>query len=126
MQGILLIAAGGAIGAVLRFLVSEIAVKYAGTSFPWGTIAVNLIGCFIIGIMWGVFNALDLGNNARMFIFVGILGAFTTFSTFAVENVTLFKAGEMHLLAINVLISNIVGIFLVFAGVYLSTLIFNR
>ena len=121
MQGLLFIAAGGAIGAVLRFLVSEITIKHAGTALPWGTIAVNLIGCMLIGIIWGVFYKFDPGNNTRLFVLTGFLGAFTTFSTFAVENFNLFRNGEMQLLALNVSISNIVGILLVFAGFYLST-----
>jgi len=126
MQSLLFIAAGGAIGAVLRYLVSETAFKIAGAGFPWGTMTANLIGCFIIGIMWGVFDAFNFGTNARMFVFVGILGAFTTFSTFAIDNFALLKEGQMHLLTANILISNIVGIALVFAGISLSSSIINR
>lgn len=126
MQTMLLIAAGGAIGAILRFLMSEMTVKIIGLAFPWGTIAVNLIGCFLIGLMWGFFNVYDLGHNTRLFIFVGVLGAFTTFSTFALENFNLFKDGNISMLAFNVTISNLFGVLLVFAGFYLSKTLFVK
>ena len=119
MHTLLLIAAGGAIGAVLRFLMSEMTMKITGY-FLWGTILVNLTGCLFIGLMWGLFTALDLGNNVRLFVFIGLLGSFTTFSTFALENFNLFKSGDIHLLVLNVSISNIAGILLVFTGFYIS------
>lgn len=122
MSGLFFIAAGGAIGAVLRFLISEMTVKFAGLAYPWGTIFVNLAGCFIIGLLWGIFNVLELDNNTRLFIFVGLLGAFTTFSTFALENFHLFKSGDIFMLVLNIAISNIVGILFVFAGFYFSRL----
>lgn len=126
MQGILFIALGGALGAILRFSVAEIVFKITGISFPWGTIAANLIGCFLIGFMWGIFNTFDLGNNARMFVFTGVLGAFTTFSTFALENFTLLRDNNFSLLTLNIGISNIAGVFLVFAGFYMSKLLFTN
>ncbi len=124
MQSLLFIAAGGAAGTLLRFAVSEITFKITGAGFTWGTIAVNLIGCLLIGILWGVFSALELGNNTRLFVFAGFLGAFTTFSTFALENFHLFRNGEISMLVFNVAISNIAGILLVFYGYNLSKLLF--
>jgi len=123
MQNFLLIALGGAIGAILRFLVSGLAVKVTGSAYPWGTIAVNLIGCFLIGLVWGIFNNLEVSNSTKLFVFTGLLGAFTTFSTFAIENFYLIRSGDLPMLALNVSISNIAGIFLVFAGFYVSKLL---
>lgn len=120
MQGLLFIAAGGAIGAIMRYLVCELTYKFTTLAAPWGTIIVNLLGCLIIGILWGLFDVFPVHNNTKMFLLVGILGAFTTFSTFALENFNLFKSGEISLLVMNVSISNIVGILLVFGGYYLS------
>ncbi len=123
MQSYLLIALGGAIGAVLRFLVSSITVKLTGIMYPWGTIAVNLIGCFLIGLIWGAMENLEVENNIKLFVFTGLLGAFTTFSTFAIENFYLLRNGDLTMLALNISISNIAGIFLVFAGFYVSKLL---
>lgn len=122
MHSLLWIALGGAIGTLLRFLVTKMTVKVAGFPLFWGTIAVNLTGCFVIGLMWGIFNSFNSGHDIKLFVFVGILGAFTTFSTFALENFHLFKSGEIHLLAFNVVVSNIAGVLLVFTGFYISSL----
>lgn len=123
MQGFLLIALGGAIGAVLRFLITGMAAKITGVDYPWGTIAVNLTGCFLIGLVWGVFNTVEVCNNTKLFVFTGLLGAFTTFSTFGLENFHLLRNGDLPLLAFNVSISNLAGIFLVFAGFYVSKIL---
>lgn len=119
MQTFLFIALGGATGAILRFLICDFTVKMTGVAYPWGTIAVNLIGCFFIGLIWGILSFIEVGNNTKLFIFTGLLGAFTTFSTFAMENFDLLRNGEFSLFALNVSISNIIGILLVFVGFYL-------
>ncbi len=93
--------------------------------FPWGTLAVNLTGSFAIGLLWGVFEVENMSSNARHFIFVGLLGGFTTFSTFALESFSLFRDGEVKLALSNLLISNIVGLALVFAGFLLAKEIVN-
>ncbi|HSA06843.1 MAG TPA: fluoride efflux transporter CrcB [Candidatus Gastranaerophilales bacterium] len=126
MRTFFLIALGGAIGALLRFIVTELTTKLTGIAFPWGTILVNLAGCFVIGLLWGIFNDFEPGNNARLFVFTGILGAFTTFSSFALENFNLFRSGDIQLLTFNIAINNILGIALVFAGFYLSSFLFIK
>lgn len=120
MIGILLVALGGALGSVLRFGVITITYKFFDIHFPWGTIFVNLIGCFVIGLIWAILDTFDEPKNLKLFLITGLLGGFTTFSSFALENFNMFRAGEIKLVAANILISNIAGILLVFVGYYLT------
>ncbi|OGH96056.1 MAG: hypothetical protein A2104_08355 [Candidatus Melainabacteria bacterium GWF2_32_7] len=119
MIGVLLIALGGALGSVLRFGVITLTYKFFDINFPWGTIFANLIGCLIIGIIWAVLDTFDEPKHLKLFLITGLLGGFTTFSSFALENFNMFRAGEIKLVAANILISNIAGILLVFVGYYL-------
>jgi len=120
MIGILLVALGGALGSVLRFGVIAITYKFLDINFPWGTIFANLIGCFVIGLIWAILDTFDEPKNLKLFLITGLLGGFTTFSSFALENFNMFRAGEIKLVAANILISNIAGIFLVFVGYYIA------
>ena len=119
----LYIAVGGAAGAVLRYLVSGWAYALLGTGFPWGTLVVNLIGSFLIGFLWQLFANVPIPPNMRLLIFTGGLGAFTTFSTFALESFNLFRDGDFELGMANVLISDFLGIALVFVGVVAGRLV---
>lgn len=119
----LYIAVGGAAGAALRYLVSGWAYALLGTGFPWGTLVVNLIGSFLIGFLWQLFANVPVPPNMRLLIFTGGLGAFTTFSTFALESVNLFRDGDFELGMANVLISDFLGIALVFVGVVAGRLV---
>ena len=120
MTGLLYIAFGGAIGAMLRFGVINITYKFLDINFPWGTIFANLIGCFVIGLVWAILDVFEAPKNLKLFLITGLLGGFTTFSSFALENFNMFRAGEIKFVAANILISNIAGIFLVFVGYYLT------
>ena len=120
MIGLLLIALGGALGSVLRFGVITLTYKFFDIHFPWGTIFANLTGCFVIGVIWAILDTFDEPKNLKLFLITGLLGGFTTFSSFALENFNMLRAGEIKLVAANVLISNIAGIFLVFVGYYLT------
>lgn len=120
MYPLIYIAIGGAAGALLRYSVSGYIFRNSDGLLPWGTIAVNLIGCFIIGFLWNIFENFTYSPNTRAFIFIGILGAFTTFSTFGIESFYLLKDGEIKLGIINILISNVGGIGLVAIGYILS------
>lgn len=120
MSGLLYIALGGAAGALLRYTVSGVTYKYVGTFLPWGTLAVNMIGCFAIGLLWQVFEVIGSAPNSRAFIFIGLLGSFTTFSTFGLESFNLLREGEVGNAVINIVLSNVLGLAFVFAGFILS------
>jgi CrcB protein len=114
---ILAIAVGGAIGSVARYLCSTGVLRAVGSGwFPWGTLSVNLIGSFAIGFLWAAFERAALGSTARSFVFIGILGGFTTFSSFTLENFNLLRDGQVRSAVINIIVSNLLGIMLVFAG----------
>ena len=121
----ILLAAGGAVGTILRYSMSGLAYRMVNSIFPWGTIVVNLTGSFVIGLLWGFFEIQNISSNMRNFIFIGILGGFTTFSTYALESLNLFRDGEIKLAMTNILISNVCGLILVFAGFMLSKFIIN-
>jgi CrcB protein len=122
---IILIGLGGAIGAILRYIVSGLDYKYSYGIIPVSTLAVNLSGSLVIGFLWGFLEQFAVSSNIRMFIFIGILGGFTTFSTFALENFNLIRDGEKNIAVLNILLSNVLGIALVFAGYFLARSVFN-
>lgn len=86
---VLLVAAGGALGSVLRYVVSVLAIEAFGLGFPWGTLAVNVIGSGLIGVCAG----LGLGGELRLLLVTGVLGGFTTFSAFSLETGLLWQRG---------------------------------
>ncbi|MDY6865538.1 MAG: fluoride efflux transporter CrcB [Halobacteriota archaeon] len=121
----LLIAAGGAIGALSRYAISITTWKRAGDSFPLGTLFVNLIGAFVIGLLWGFAENNDFSSDMHSFIFIGILGSFTTFSTYSLETLNLFREGNTSLALINILVINLLGITLAFVGFVTSRYLIN-
>jgi CrcB protein len=124
MLTLIYIAAGGAAGALLRYTISGYTYKFLNGFLPWGTLAVNLLGCFAIGLLWNVFENIAYSPNTRALIFIGILGAFTTFSTFGLESFNLFREGEIKFAILNILVSNLGGIAFVFIGYFLSKYLF--
>ncbi|HBH62713.1 MAG TPA: fluoride efflux transporter CrcB [Nitrospiraceae bacterium] len=125
MTKFMLLAAGGAIGSLMRYSLSGLTYNYINGIFPWGTLVVNLAGSFAIGFLWGIFEIENMSPEIRNFVFAGILGGFTTFSTFTLESFNLLRDGEIRLAISNILASNIAGIALVFAGFYVSRYIIN-
>lgn len=94
-MGILGIAVGGALGAVLRYVLSGWVQQIGGTRFPWGTLAVNVLGSFALGfLMSGLLEHATATPVTRSFWTIGVLGAFTTFSTFSYETLALFSVGD--------------------------------
>ncbi len=120
MTKFLYIAAGGAVGAVLRYVVTGLFHQFLSETFPWGTLGVNLIGSFIIGLLWGLFESMTVSENIRMLVFVGILGSFTTFSTFALENLNLLRDNEFRFVFGNIFFSVTLGLILVYMGFAVS------
>lgn len=116
---LLLLAAGGSIGTILRFFVYQTADKYLNKHLPWGTLLVNLFGSLAIGILWGYLDKSSVSPAIRLFIFMGLLGSFTTFSTFAYDSFYLLNQQAFKLFFINLLLNNILGILLCGGGYYL-------
>ncbi len=125
MVKILAVALGGAIGSTGRYLTSLAVESFSASNFPYETLAANLIGCFVIGLLWGYFERIPISNEFRLFLFTGVLGGYTTFSTFARENIQFFKAGETFSALSYILISNVIGLTLVAAGFLISSLLVN-
>lgn len=120
MRELLYIACGGAIGAVMRFLVGGWAQRLSwGVVFPWGTLAVNLLGSLIIGVLWAIFDRFIGAPNLRLFLLVGLLGGFTTYSTFSIETLNLLRDGELRLATLYVIAHIVLGLALA-AGGYLA------
>lgn len=116
MTKLLMIAAGGAVGAVLRYGVSGLAYRLGGPGFPWGTLAVNVLGSFVIGFLWALSERTPFPARWSPFVFVGLIGAFTTFSTYTLESFNLFRDGELRLGLLNLVGSNALGLLAVIAG----------
>lgn len=114
------VAAGGSIGAVLRYLVFFYFERQHHSLFPWATLIVNLVGAFLIGFLWGIFDRFYITTGIRMLIFIGLLGSFTTFSTYAFDVFSLYKDGEFNMIIAYILGSNVLGIGLAFTGFYLT------
>jgi len=109
MTQALAIASGGAIGALLRYWTSLAVYGRLGTGFPYGTLAVNVIGSLLMGFLsiWLV-ERLAIGPAIRGFLLIGLLGAFTTFSTFSLETLNLIESGQLGKAVLNVVISVLV------------------
>lgn len=119
---ILLLAAGGSLGTILRYLVYQFADKYLNPHIPWGTLLVNLIGSFLIGLAWGSMEKLALTPALRFFLIIGVLGSFTTFSAFAYDSFYLFNQGQVRWMLINLLLNNVLGLLLCGIGFYVIKL----
>jgi len=121
-----MIAAGGAIGATLRYLIAGLVEKHASGSFPMGTLVVNLVGCLVVGFLGAFFAGPHLVREEyRLAVLVGVLGAFTTFSTYGWETLSLANAGQLRLAAINLVLSNVFGLLGVWLGYRLGLRLFG-
>jgi len=122
---VLLVGSGGFIGSALRYLIgSGIQNFFIRHRMPYGTIFVNILGCLIIGFIGGISDGKDwMGQKQRLFFFLGILGGFTTFSSFGYDTVNLFRSDAGVLGFTNVIAHIILGLGAVWAGLQLSRLV---
>uniref|UniRef100_UPI00046F05D2 fluoride efflux transporter CrcB n=1 Tax=Vibrio parahaemolyticus TaxID=670 RepID=UPI00046F05D2 len=111
------IALGGAIGACSRYLVSEFCVLLFGRGFPYGTLTVNVVGSFIMGLLIAAFESEILATEPwRQVIGLGFLGALTTFSTFSMDNVLLMQQGAFFKMGLNILLNVVLSISAAWVG----------
>jgi len=114
IKNLLLVGLGGSIGSILRYVVSLIIKSKA---FPFATLSVNIIGSFIIGLVFAIsIKEAGLSNNWRLFLATGICGGFTTFSAFSLENMGLLQSGKIGMALIYIILSVVLGIAATFLG----------
>ena len=120
IKNILAVGAGSFVGGAARYLVS-LGMKGIGKGFPWATLAVNLVGCLMIGLLWGLLSRNAAENTSwGLFMTVGLCGGFTTFSTFSKEAIAMLQTGQMWGFASYIAISVLAGIALVALGYYIG------
>ncbi len=122
----LYLAFGGSIGAILRYVLSALPHKYYWGVFPLGTLFVNLLGSFLIGFSFILFGKDQIPENLKLFLFIGLFGSFTTFSTFMFESLNLFKGGDIKFALLNIGAANILGLFFVYLGYIIAQYLVNQ
>jgi len=111
------VALAGMLGTLLRYWLSGFVARQYGETFPWGTMAVNLIGCFLAGAVFYLTQERFLVSPVlRTIILIGFLGGFTTFSSYGLQTFTLLRDGEFGLALLNIGASNVFGLFMVWTG----------
>ncbi len=124
LKTLFIIAAGGGIGSTARFLVQKYSYEFYPHPFPFGTLLVNILGCFLIGIFYALAEKGNiLSPEWRLLLTTGFCGGFTTFSTFALENVSLMKSGDFLYVGIYIAGSVIVGVLATYLGILLIKLL---
>ena len=121
MTQILAIAAGGAVGAVLRFWLSTAVHAGLGRGFPYGTLAVNVLGSLLMGLLYALLlERMDVGPEVRAALLIGVLGAFTTFSTFSIETLNLIEQADYLKAVLNTLLSVLLCLLAAWGGLLLG------
>lgn len=124
VKQLLAVAIGGASGAVLRWLMAGSVQRFTGGAFPWGTFAVNALGSFLLGFLFvWLIERSTAGELVRLALTVGLLGAFTTFSTYSLESIRLLQEGAYGMAAGNVIGQVVVCLLLTWLGIQLARLI---
>jgi len=125
MYTYLSIALGGALGSMARYATGVYVGRWLGTTFPWGTLLINIFGSFLIGVFAESFALRwDTSQTTRAFLIVGICGGYTTFSTFSLDIVTLINRGEILAACAYIVASVALGILALYAGLHAMRLIF--
>ena len=124
MKHLLVVFIGGGLGTVARFLIGKF-LPYSGKGFPWNTFCANLLGCLFIGFLIGYFlrNSNENQSSLVLFATVGFCGGFTTFSSFANENLSFIKSGDYNMLMVYSMLSLTMGIVMVYAGILINKFI---
>jgi CrcB protein len=121
MKNMLLVGLGGGIGSIARYLCQRFFVLNYLHPIPWATLGVNILGCLLIGIFWGLsFRSFDSNENWKLFLMTGLCGGFTTFSAFTLEGIGLLKEQKLLLFFGYVAASVVVGLFATFLGMRLT------
>lgn len=123
MKQILVIFLGGGFGALSRFGLSKVISEHAGALFPVGTLTINVLGSLVMGFLFGFFDRMFVPSDLRAFLTIGFLGAFTTFSTYALESVRLMQGGQWRMALTNIALTNGAGLAALLIGFYISTVI---
>jgi len=117
MKILFAIGAGSFIGGIFRYLLSQFVQSRILLVFPFGTLAVNIIGCFLIGLVYGISERGNMSAEWRLFLATGILGGFTTFSAFSYETVSLLRDGQLWYALAYISSSVIIGVLATFVGI---------
>lgn len=121
IKNILLIGLGGGLGSIARYLIQRWAYTVFSHPFPWGTFGVNVIGCLLIGIFWGIsFKSFDENETWKLFLMTGLCGGFTTFSAFTLEGVGLLKEQKLALFFGYVAASVLIGLLATYIGMRIT------
>jgi CrcB protein len=121
MPRLFLIGLAGFVGTLARYWLAGVAARRYGETFPVGTFAVNALGCFLAGVLFYLmYDRFLTSPTLRSVIFIGLLGGFTTFSSYGLQTFTLLRDGEISMALLNIGLSNVAGLFLVWAGYKLA------
>ena len=121
IKNILLVGLGGGLGSIARYLCQRMVTANYITAFPLGTFAVNVVGCFAIGIFWGMtFKTFDNNESWKLFLMTGLCGGFTTFSAFTLEGVGLLREQKLALFFTYVAASVLIGLLATYAGMKIT------
>lgn len=118
----LLVFIGGGLGAAARHGINRAGLAWLGPGFPWWTLAINVAGSFLIGLLAGLFGALETGHNVRLFLITGFLGGFTTFSAFSLDALTLWERGAEMQAGFYILASVILSLLAAAVGLLVTRL----
>ena|SRR5215217_2642029 len=117
MQKTIFIALAGLVGTLMRYWLAGFVTRQYGENFPWGTLIVNLIGSFLAGALYHLAEErLLISPTLRTIILIGLLGGFTTFSSYGLQTFTLLRDGQLGLATLNLALSNVLGLLMVWAG----------
>lgn len=125
MEKVLWIMAAGAVGTLSRYWLGGFVQEHSGSAFPWGTMVVNLLGCFVFGLVWTLAeDRLIISGETRRIVLTGFMGAFTTFSTFMFETTAFMQDGQYLAAAANLVAQNGLGIVAMLLGLGIGRMLF--